>query len=127
MVADVKGCPTQTIGEASGPSKACVETILAQYKKDYTHLAEAKMAAYNTLYLEYKKSATAEIKGWEADIASLKGESSEAGNNTVGRKKMLIYEEIKDLPLPADKAVNLGHETAEMDPWRVCGGNCTID
>ncbi len=127
MLADVKGCPTETIGQASGPDKGCVQVILAQYKKDYNHLAEDKMIGYNSIYLEFKKAATAEIKGWEADIDSVQADGSETAKNQIVRKKMLIYEDIRDLTLPADKAVNLGYETAQMDPWKVCGGNCEID
>jgi len=127
MHADAKACPVQTIGEASGPNKACVQVILAKFKKDYTALAEQEMAGYNAIFLQYQKDATAEIKGWEADIKSLQADGTETSKNTVTRKKMLIYEEIKDLTIPADKAVNLGHNTVQMDPWSVCGGDCVID
>ncbi|HET9869197.1 MAG TPA: hypothetical protein VFR02_01690, partial [bacterium] len=60
MLDDVKQCPTVTQGEASGPQKACVQGILDRYGKDYRALAEAKMAAYHAIYLEFKKGATAE-------------------------------------------------------------------
>ena len=127
MKADVKACPQVKVGEASGPDKACVQTVLTKYKADYGALTLKEMAQLSAIYVDFKKSATAEIQGWEADIQSLEGSGSDTAGNEASRKKTMICEEIRDLTLPADKAVDLGHEAQNLDPWKVCGGDCLQD
>ncbi len=127
MKADVKACPKVTVGEATGPDKACAQSVLSKYKADYGALTLKEMAQLSAIYADFKKSATAEIKGWEADIQSLEGSGTDTAGNEASRKKTMIYEEIRDLTLPADKAVDLGHEAQGLDPWKACGGDCLQD
>ncbi|MGH7739448.1 MAG: hypothetical protein ACREL1_04805, partial [bacterium] len=127
MLAQVKTCPIQTIGESSGPNRACTQAILDQYKKDYDALAEKKMARYASIYVEFRKTSAKEIKDWAQDINALKSGTSEAARDEIRRKKTMIYLLLKALTDPADKMVDFGYETSQMDPWKVCGGNCMID
>lgn len=127
MIADAKACPQEKKGDISGPAPSCVKVILAKYKADYTALTEKKMAKYSSIYADFKQAASAEIAGWQKDIATLEGSSTDTAGNEASRKKMMIYEDLRGLTIPADKAVDMGHQAVTLDPWKVCGGNCLQD
>jgi hypothetical protein len=127
MISNAKACPTERAGGGEGPAPSCVKPLLAKYKADYTALTLKKMAKYAAIFADFKKSASEEMAGWQSDIDNLSDTSTDAAANDANRKRMMIYEDIKGLTIPADKCVDMAHDAATLNPWKACGGNCLQD